>query len=156
MSLAKYESEVKHVARPAADVYERYADLRNFEELKQRLSDPATSGIIAQHVPADKLEEVRKYIEGVAFDRDTITLTSPVGTITLRIVERDPKCIKFEGEGTPMPLYVWVQILPEGDAAAKLRVTVGAEINLFMKAMVAKPLQQAADGLANILVAAAQ
>lgn len=36
---------------------------------------------------------------------------------------------------------------------AKLRVTVGAEVNFFMKGMVAKPLQQAADGLANMLSA---
>ena len=34
-----------------------------------------------------------------------------------------------------------------------MRVTVGAEVNFFMKGMVAKPLQQAADGLAQMLAA---
>ena len=52
-----------------------------------------------------------------------------------------------------MQLYVWIQLLPHGDMACKLRVTVGAEINFFMKGMVAKPLQQAAAGLANMLSA---
>lgn len=42
-------------------------------------------------------------------------------------------------------------MLPTDVYSSKLRVTVGAEVNMFMKGMVAKPLQQAADGLANIL-----
>lgn len=70
------------------------------------------------------------------------------------MVEREePKCIKFASEGSPVQLYVWIQLLPHGDMACKLRVTVGAEVNFFMKGMVAKPLQQAADGLANMLSA---
>ena len=32
-----------------------------------------------------------------------------------------------------------------------MRVTVGAEVSLFMKPMVSKPLSQAAEGLAAIL-----
>ena len=49
---------------------------------------------------------------------------------------------------------MWIQLLPHGEGAAKLRVTIGAEVNFFMKGMVSKPLQQAANGLADILAAA--
>ena len=77
-----------------------------------------------------------------------------MGNITLRIVEREePKCIKFASEGAPIQLYVWIQLLPHTTYECKMRVTVGAEVNFFMKGMVAKPLQQAADGLANMLSA---
>ena len=77
------------------------------------------------------------------------------GVEGLRIIERDePKCIKFAGEGTPIPVNVWIQLLPHGEGEAKLRVTIGAEVNFFMKGMVSKPLQQAANGLADILAAA--
>lgn len=34
-----------------------------------------------------------------------------------------------------------------------MRVTVGAEVNFFMKAMISKPLGQAAEGLASIIAA---
>ena len=109
---------------------------------------------LAEEVPADKLGDLRSYTEGMTFDTDSLTIASPLGQITLRIVERDePKCIKFASEGAPVQLYVWVQLLPHGEMESKMRVTVGAEVNFFMKGMVAKPLQQAADGLANILSA---
>ena len=105
-------------------------------------------------MPADKLDELRKYAQGLSFEADAIHIASPMGNITLRVVEREaPKCIKFASEGSPVQLYVWIQLLPHGAYESKLRVTVGAEVNFFMKGMVAKPLQQAADGLANMLSA---
>ena len=61
--------------------------------------------------------------------------------------------MKLASENSPVPIYVWIQLLPSGETGCKMRVTVGAEVNFFMKGMVAKPLQQAADGLANILSA---
>ena len=44
--------------------------------------------------------------------------------------------------------------MPSGEGS-KLKVTIGAEVNMFMRAMVAKPLKKAADGLANMLSAVA-
>ncbi|MDO4929969.1 MAG: hypothetical protein Q4E59_02425 [Bacteroidales bacterium] len=156
MSLSKFESDIKHLSVPAETVYERCADLRNLESLKSHLDDPALAQQVAGQVPDGKLDEVKKYINDITFEQDAISLASPVGQLVLRIVEREPKCIKFASEGSPIPLYVWIQTLPEGDAASKLKVTVGAEVNIFMKGMVSKPLQQAADGLANVIAAAMQ
>lgn len=152
MSLSKYESSVKHLARPVGEVYGRLADLRHLEQLKARLADPAVQEKLAANLPADKLEEARRQLENITFDADSIQLPSPAGNLKLRIVERDePKCIKLAGDETPLPLYVWIQLLPEGDDVCKMRVTVGAEVSLFMKPMVSKPLSQAAEGLAAIL-----
>lgn len=152
MSLAKYESEVKTVAQTQETLFARFSDLTHFSSIKERFADPATQERIAAQVPAGKMEEVRRYIDALEFDADSMRMSSPLGEITLRIVERDePKCVKFASEGAPVPLYVWVQLLPHGDAASRMRVTVGAEVNVFMRGMVAKPLQQAADGLATLL-----
>ena len=154
MSVSKFESEVKFIPQVQQVVYDRFADLNNLASLKERLNDPEVQAKLAEEVPADKLGDLRSYTEGMTFDTDSLTITSPLGQITLRIVERDqPKCIKFASEGAPVQLYVWVQLLPHGEMETKMRVTVGAEVNFFMKGMVAKPLQQAADGLANILSA---
>ena len=152
MSVSKFESEVKIIPQVQQVVYDRFADLNNLASLKERLNDPEVQAKLAEEVPADKLGDLRSYTEGMTFDTDSLTIASPLGQITLRIVERDqPKCIKFASEGAPIQLYLWIQLLPQGDVSSKLRVTVGAEVNFFMKGMVAKPLQQAADGLAQML-----
>ena len=154
MSLAKFESEVKLVPQNQAVVFSRFADLNNLAAIKEALSNPEVQQRISQQVPADKLGDLQKYAEGLTFETDALHISSPMGNITLRVVEREePKCIKFASEGSPVQLYVWIQLLPHGDMACKLRGTVGAEGNFFMKGMVAKPLQQAADGLANMLSA---
>lgn len=152
MSISKFESEVKYLVQPAEVVYARFSDLRNLQGLKDMLSDPAAAEKMAEKVPADKIEEARKQLENVCFEEDSISMASPVGQLVLRIVERDaPKCLKFASEGAPLQLYLWIQLLPHGEQGAKMRVTVGAEVNFFMKGMVSKPLQQAADMLANVL-----
>lgn len=152
MSLSKFESEVKFIPQPNVYVYSRFADLSNLGAIKERLADPEVQERIGQQVPADKVEELKKYVEAMTFDTDSIQIASPLGNISLRIVERDePKCVKLASEGAPVQLYVWIQLLPHGEAETKMRVTVGAEVNFFMKGMVAKPLQQAADGLAQML-----
>ncbi len=156
MSLCKFESDIKHMPQSAEAMYERFSDLRNLEVLKNKMKNADLSGKDIEGVPADKMEEVKKYIEDITFEQDKLTLASPVGNITLCIVERSPQCIKFASEGSPIPLYVWIQLLPEGEKASKMKVTVGAEVNMFMKGMVAKPLQQAANGLATLLAATAQ
>lgn len=154
MSLAKYESEVKIVPQSQSVVYSRFDDLNSLSAIKDRLSDPTVQQKLSEQVPADKLDELRKYAQGLSFEADALHIASPMGNITLRVVEREaPKCIKFASEGSPVQLYVWIQLLPHGAYESKLRVTVGAEVNFFMKGMVAKPLQQAADGLANMLSA---
>lgn len=154
MSLSKYESEVKIIPQTQAVVYERFSDLNNLGTLKERLNDPEVQAKLSEQVPADKMGEIKKYAEGMTFDTDSMQISSPLGQITLRIVEREePKCIKFASEGAPVQLYVWIQLLPYTVYECKMRVTVGAEVNFFMKGMVAKPLQQAADGLAQMLSA---
>lgn len=154
MSLSKFESEVKLVPQAQQVIYSRFADLNNFAAVKDALNNPEVQQRINEQVPADKIEELKTYAEGLSFETDAIQIASPMGNITLRVVEREePKCIKFASEGSPLQLYVWIQLLPHGDYETKMRVTVGAEVNFFMKGMVAKPLQQAADGLANMLSA---
>ena len=59
--------------------------------------------------------------------------------------------IKFEGDKSPVPLNLWIQILPVTEEEAKMKVTIRAEVNMFMKAMVSKPLQEGVEKLADML-----
>ena len=70
----------------------------------------------------------------------------------LRIIERDaPKLVKMEAENTPIPLNMWIQLVPIDESSCKIRVTIGAEVNFLMKTAVSGPLKKAADGVARML-----
>ena len=122
----QFESNVKHVPYSQERVYNKLSDLNNLEGVRERLD-----------MVKDKLDGK---LEDMSFDRDSITLKVQGISLTLRIIEREPlKCIKFEGDKSPIPLNLWIQILPVTQEEAKMKVTIRAEVNMFMKAMVSKP-----------------
>lgn len=135
----QFESNVKHVPYSQERVYNKLSDLNNLEGVRERLD-----------MVKDKLDGK---LEDMSFDRDSITLKVQGISLTLRIIEREPlKCIKFEGDKSPIPLNLWIQILPVTQEEAKMKVTIRAEVNMFMKAMVSKPLQEGVEKLADMLV----
>lgn len=134
----QFESNVKHVPYSQERVYNKLSDLNNLEGVRERLD-----------MVKDKLDGK---LEDMSFDRDSITLKVQGISLTLRIIEREPlKCIKFEGDKSPIPLKLWIQILPVTQEEAKMKVTIRAEVNMFMKAMVSKPLQEGVEKLADML-----
>lgn len=151
--MSEFKSEVKQIQAPQLAVYEKVSDLSNLEGLKERMADPTAREHMEQQMGKDKVDQMLQYMENVTFDRDSITIGgSPVGNVCLRIIDREePKCVKMEGEGTPIPLNLWIQIVPNGDYASAIRVTLKAELNFFIKQMVSKPLQKAVDGIADML-----
>lgn len=136
--MAQYESSIKHIPYSQERVYNKLSDLNNLNSVRDRLD-----------LIKDKLDGK---LEDMTFDSDSLTLKVQGFNLTLRIIEREPlKCIKFEGDKTPIPLNLWIQILPEGMDNANMKVTIRAEVNMFMKAMVAKPLQEGVEKLADML-----
>lgn len=131
--MAQFESSIKQIPYPQQNVYNMLSDLSNIERVKDR-------------VPEDKLKDI-------TFDSDSISFNnSPVGTISMRIVEREePKTIKFESVNSPMSFNFWIQLLPTSDTASKMRLTIKADIPIFLKGMVTKPLQEAVEKIAEAL-----
>ena len=129
----KFESRVKQIPYSQADVYRNISDLRNLEKVRDR-------------VPEDKVNDFK-------FDEDTVSLNvPPVGELKLRIIEREePKCVKFETAQSPVPFNVWIQVLPVSETASKMKVTVKAELNPFIKGMVSGPLQDGVEKIADAL-----
>lgn len=153
--MTKKESEIKYIAAPVEVVYARLGDLRNFQAIKERIGDPQVQAMMASQVPADKMAQLQSVVEKLEFTADSVIVDSPMGgKINLSIVEREePKLLKFGAENSPIPLNLWIQLLPTDSMNCKMKVTVGADVNFMMKAIVGKPLQQAADGLAQMLSA---
>ena len=130
---SKFESSIKPIPYPQQAVYDNISDLRNLEKVKDR-------------VPEDKVSDF-------TFDEDTVGINiQPVGELKLRIIEREePKCVKFETVQSPVPFDVWIQVLPVDEQNSKMKVTVKAELNPFIKSMVEKPLQEAVEKIADAL-----
>ncbi len=131
--MTKFESSVKVIPYSQERVYDKLADLSNLESIKHRL-------------PQDKVKDM-------SFDTDTLSFNvDPVGQLTLKIIEREPcKCIKFETINSPLPFNMWIQIVSSADEECKLKITIGLDINPFMKAMVQKPLQEGLEKMADML-----
>lgn len=132
-STTKFESSVKQIPYSQEAVYQNISDLRNLEKVRDR-------------VPEDKVSDF-------SFDEDTVSLNvPPVGELKLRIIERDePKCVKFETAQSPVPFNVWIQVLPVTETTSKMKVTVKAELNPFIKGMVSGPLQDGVEKIADAL-----
>lgn len=131
--MSTFESSIRQIPHPQQSVYAMLSDLANLECIRHRL-------------PEDKLKDF-------SFDSDTLSVNvPPVGSIRLRIVDRDePKCIKFETEQSPVPFNFWIQILPVTDTTSKMKLTIKADLNPFIKGMVKKPLQEGIEKIADAL-----
>ena len=131
--MAKFESSIKQVPYAQEAVYRNLSDLSNLERVRDR-------------VPKDKVQDF-------AFDHDSVSVSvPPVGKITLRICDREePKCVKFESVESPMPFHLWIQVLPVTAETSKMKVTVDADIPFMLRGMVAGPLQDGVEKIADAL-----
>ena len=129
----QFESKVVNIPYSQQRVYDMLSDLSHLEKVKDR-------------IPEDKVKELK-------FDRDTVSINvAPVGDIAFKIVEREePKCVKLEATTSPIPLTIWVQMLPTAEEASKMKLTLRTELNPFIKGMVQKPLQDGLEKMAEML-----
>ena len=74
-----------------------------------------------------------------------------MGNLTLRVVEREEKCIKYALENVPINANLWIQLLPIDANSCKMKVTIGADLNLIMRGMLGGKLEKGAEGIANML-----
>lgn len=131
--MSKFESSIRQIDYPQQIVFQGLSNLDNLSKVQDR-------------IPEDKAEDF-------SFDNDSVSINvPPVGKITLRIVEREePKTIKFETVESPLPFNFWIQLLPVTETSCKMKLTIKAELNPFIKAMVSSHLQDGIEKIADVL-----
>lgn len=131
--MTEFVSEVKTIPHNEDRIYAMLSDLTNLERVKDR-------------IPQDKVKDF-------SFDSDSCSFAvDPVGKITFQIVEKEPyKTIKFSTTNSPVPLTLWIQLKQVADGDTKMKMTVKADLNPFIKPMVSKPLQEAIDKLSTVI-----
>lgn len=153
MDEQRYISNVKQISFSQQCVYSKLSDLNNLAVVRERLSDVEGRAKMQERVGESELEELSERLKDMTFDADSVTCNvPPVGKVALRIVERDePKCIKFESVNSPVPAVLWIQLLPVTDTTCKMRLTLGARLNMFLKGMLDQPLREGIEKLADVL-----
>ena len=130
--MAKFESSVKMIPFTQDLVYRSVSDLSHLEKVRDR-------------IPSHDMDKM-------SFTADAISVSSPVGEVAMHIIEREePKCVKFETVKSPVPMNLWIQVLPVDEGSSKMRLTIDADVPFFLKGMVAGPLQDAVEKLADAL-----
>ncbi|MBQ4380259.1 MAG: SRPBCC family protein [Bacteroidaceae bacterium] len=147
--MTRYESSIKQVPYPVQDVYAKLSDLSNLQVIKERINDP----LIRQQIPADKIGQVESVVEKMEFTSDSVSCdVGMIGTVSLEIVEReDNKCVKYQSVSSPVGFTLWAQVLPTSESVSKLKLTLDADLNFFMKQMVDKHIKNGIEKMADML-----
>jgi len=131
--MTEFISDIKTIPCEDGIVYETLSDLNNLEKVKNRF-------------PSDKMEDF-------TFDGNSCSFViQPVGKIRFSIVDREPpKTIKFAVDQSPVAATMWVQLKKTGERETKMKLTIRADLNPFIKPMVSKPLQDGINQIADML-----
>jgi hypothetical protein len=131
--MTEFISEIKTIPCGNRIVYETLADFNNFERFKD-------------HIPYDKIQDF-------TFDSDSCSFSiQPAGNVRFSVVDREPmKTIKMAADQLPINLTMWIQLKETGEQETKMKLTVKADLNMLLKPMLSKPLQDGVNQLADIL-----
>ncbi|MCL2651774.1 MAG: SRPBCC family protein [Candidatus Azobacteroides sp.] len=133
--MTEFISEIKTIPYNETDVFDMLSDLSNLERMKDK-------------IPQEKISDF-------TFDKDSCSFSvSPIGKIKFSIIEREPnKTIKFKAEESPIDVTLWVQLKQTDENDTKMKLTIKAELNPFIKPMVSKPIQEGINKVADVLAA---
>lgn len=131
--MTEFTSNVKTIPYNDESIFIMLSDMSNLERIKDR-------------IPDDKVQQF-------TFDRDRCSFEiNPVGKIEFQIIDREPnKTIKFETISSPVPINLWIQLKQTEDNTTKMKMTLRADLNPFLKPMVSKPLQDALDKISDVI-----
>ncbi|MCE5179867.1 MAG: SRPBCC family protein [Porphyromonadaceae bacterium] len=131
--MTEFVSEVKTIPYNDADVFRVLSDLNKLELIKDQ-------------IPEDKLKDF-------TFDTDTVSFrVDPIGKISFIVEEREPnKLVKFKSDNFIFNVFVWIQLVGQAENDTRLRLTLRADLNPFVKGMAEKPMREAVEKIADAL-----
>ena len=132
--MTRYESKITDIAANEEAVFDVLSDLNNLSKF-------------VDNIPQND------QIKNIKCETDSICITvNPVGEIGMRIIERAPNStIKFVSEKSPVSFTMWIQLKQVAENDTKLKITLDADLNIFLKGMVGNYLQNFVDMLAEKL-----
>lgn len=129
--MTKFESSNKKICAGRKPVFDFLSDIKNF------------NGLVSE----DKVKDFHAETDSCTFTVDGL------GEIGVRVASREPDdTIKFESEGSaPFKFNLWIQLKETEDESTVIKLTLGAELNMMMKALAEKPLKEGIEIIATRL-----
>ena len=151
--MAKYESGIKQIPYSQSAVYAKLSDLNNLAVIKERMNNPSVAENMKEKASEEQIKRAMMVVEKMEFTTDTMTIDmAPLGAIVIEIIEREPeKTIKMTSSQSPIPITFWIQILPTSETSSKIRLTLDAQLNPFMKMAFGGKLKDGIDQFAEML-----
>lgn len=131
--MTNFESSVKTINKTQEDIFTFLSDFNNFTPL----------------IPPDKVEGWR--VEG-----DECFFKIPnVGDLSLKMIEKvAPATIKIAPAGkVPFEFNFWIQLKSTAPYDTKMKLTIKADLNMMMKMVASKPIQNGVEAIAEGLTA---
>ena len=143
MSVQKYVSDIKLIEQNQKVVYDYLSDFDN-------LSHYVNEGLLS------KINEKVPQIAITDFESDQDSCrfqVSGMGKAEIRIIDREPEStIKISSSGgLPIGVTLWIQLLEDSPSQTRMRLTLHAEMNVMIKMMVNRKLEEGIDQLADAL-----
>jgi carbon monoxide dehydrogenase subunit G len=131
--MTEFTSETKTLPYSQEKVYESLSNLEYFEKIKEQIS-------------SDKISDI-------TFERDSFSCSvNPVGKVKFAITEREPsKTIQMQVEQSPIDIRLWIRLAASDENETKMKLSLKADLNPFIKPMLSKPLQEGVDKIAQML-----
>lgn len=131
--MTEFVSDIKKIPYSDKIVFDVLSDLSKLEQMKDKL-------------PTDKITDF-------TCDQDICSFSvAPVGQVTFVVEDREPnKTIKFKSEQLPFEVNVWIQLVSKADDDTRMKITLRADLNPFIKPMVSKPMKEGVDKIAEVI-----
>lgn len=131
--MTEFVSEIKKIPHSDKMVFDVLSDMSKLELMKDKL-------------PADKITDFTCTTDSCSFS------VPPVGRVTFIVEDREPnKTIKFKSEHLPFEVNVWVQLVSKGDDDTRMKITLRADLNPFLKPMVSKPMKDGVEKISEVI-----
>lgn len=133
-----YKSNVETANAPVERVYER-------------LSNPSTFAAMAENGFQQLPDQVRKNLEGVSFTEDAIAVTTPMGSVELKVKAKTPhSLIEYTAENSPIPFGVKIKLQPQGEQT-QIETEIDMEIPMMLRGLVGNKIGEVATQFGKLL-----
>ena len=131
--MTEFVSDIKKIPFSDVMVFRVLSDLSKLESLKDKL-------------PEDKIKDFWCTENSCSFSVD------PVGKVTFDVTDREPnKTIKFKSQGLPFEVKAWIQLVSKDKNDTRMKLTLRANLNPFIKPMVNKPIKDGVDKISDVI-----
>lgn len=135
--MTEFVSDVKTIPFSDEMVFRVLSDLSKLENLKDKL-------------PEDNIKDFWCDENSCSFSVD------PVGKVTFVVIDREPnKVIKFKSQGLPFEVQAWIQLVSKSENDTRMKLTLRADLNPFIKPMVSSPMRDGVDKVSGVIAALA-